>query len=83
MFKSNLRFKPMLEVFVFCFLHNDKQKEAWMRYFHALSVACVVGTITVIFTEHEFSWLNTVRVTSLTLGAITLLFGGLTIGRKL
>lgn len=83
MFKSNFRFKPMLEKFISLFVHNDKQKEAWMRFCHALSVACIVGTITVLFTEHEFSWLTATRIVALSACAAVFLFGGLTFGRKL
>jgi hypothetical protein len=74
---------PIVHKTLHLYVSSDKQKEAWMRYAHALSVACVVGTVTVLFTEYEFSWLAFFRITALVMGAIVFFFGGLTFGRKL
>jgi hypothetical protein len=74
---------PKQQMFKELFLKSDKQKEAWMRYFHALSVACIVGSITVTFTEYEVSWLISFRVVALLIGAFIFLFTGLHFGRKI
>jgi hypothetical protein len=74
---------PKHQMFKELFLKSDKQKEAWMRYFHALSVACVVGSITVTFTEYEVNWIISFRVVALIVGAFGFLFAGLHFGRKL
>lgn len=82
MFKLNMWIKAMLIKFKRLYVQSDKQKEAWMRYLHALSVACIVGSVTVTFTEYEVNWLISFRVAALVVVATVLLFSGLTFGRK-
>jgi hypothetical protein len=74
---------PKQQLFKELFLKSDKQKEAWMRYFHALSVACVIGTVTVLFTEYEMVAIVVSRIFALVFGALFFFFTGLNFGRNL
>ena len=62
---------------------NDKQKEALMRYSHALSVAAMIAIASVIFTETDASWYAAIKISELSITAVGLFLLGIYFGKDL
>lgn len=58
-----------------------KQKEAYGRYCHTLSAACVVGGVTVIFTETQVGPHTMLRILALAFNAVLLFVAGATMSK--
>ena len=62
---------------------TGKQKEAYCRWMHTLSAACIVGAVSIAFSKslpREF-WTEAAKVASLTFWAVVLFIGGAILGK--
>lgn len=61
---------------------NAKQKEAYSRYCHTLSVAGVIGALTLVFSESPTTTFMAVRATAMFMLAVLLLITGINFLRE-
>lgn len=62
---------------------TSKQKEAYCRWLHTLSAACIVGAVSIAFTKSPAQdfWTEMAKVVSLVFWAVILFIGGAILGK--